>query len=155
MRFKWPLHGRTHSPGGSDPIDGFIAFDKRNGFGETHYLWISASGTAPSSSVGIVIAGNGMEFNAQGQNVTLVNTDVYTANVSGGFNVISGGPVTITATGSTPDHGITLDGATVVDLSTVGNFVGVNNHLGAEIFRIDEDGSVHIKTGTAVIADLP
>jgi hypothetical protein len=47
------------------------------------------------------------------------------------------------------------------EFSTGGFRTGANSlalhcldHLGAEIFQVRDDGSVHIKTGTAVVADL-
>lgn len=41
-----------------------------------------------------------------------------------------------------------------VDFGSAADSMLVKDHNGAAIFRIDDDGSVHIPTGTSVVADL-
>jgi len=54
------------------------------------------------------------------------------------------------------DHVITVYVTTTLtfDIPTVGGKFMVRDSSGASIFEVWDDGSVHIKTGTSILADL-
>ena len=151
-----PYHGRSHAAGGSDPIKGVVYLSKQNGIDpETlsatgDYFYVNASG--PN---GIVLGGNGVGIGAQGGDVNISSAEFMEVDVYGGFQVNSqgyvsllagssggDGTIALLAPGSTPDNGITLTGATVINLSTVGNHFGINDHTSAQIFAVFEDGTI-------------
>ncbi len=142
-------HAGQHLPQGSDPIKNMIVFDYLNGAGESHYLFITASGTYAPLSAGLVVSGNGMYFNAQGEDVNWTNVDVFTVTATTSFYVGSSGTITLSAPGSAPTNGITIVGPTVINLTTVGNHFGINDHTNAQIFAVFEDGTSNIGNAIA------
>ncbi len=124
-----------------------IVFDYPNGVGETRYFEVIANGAIPTTSFGIALIGVGMSFDAQSGNVYWDDIDTFQVTNVGGFNVFAGTPdgtITLSAPGTSGANGLTLVGATVISLSTVGNHFGINDHTTAQIFAVFEDGTSNI-----------
>ncbi len=155
MRFKLPMHGRTHRPGGSDPITGFIAYLTHN-IGS--WLRIETTSFDPTT-------GSGLRLETSNAFPIDVETDGGSVNVQtngGALNLKTDGAVSGAIDIEAGAGSVTIGGdQTTIDATNnvrvridTAKSVIVQNNSNVAIFRIDEDGSVHMKTGATITADL-
>jgi hypothetical protein len=159
------IHGRDHGPGGSDPITGYgyIAFDIDN---------IGDSLTIHANTIDFVTStSGGMSFESSGQDISF-----RVIGAGHGYNIDADDAVTI----NSRDASLDFTAGTVVDIEAVTNInlfasagpvmiqgatqvlltwntggeLLVQDGLGADIFRIDDDGALHGKTGKSLVFDL-
>lgn len=125
-------HGHRHGTGGSDRQGGgFVAMDVDGN--EASSLTVVATNADGE--------GNGIYIESQdGQGISLKASD--------------GGEVSLSSNDATGTVRLSADAQITIDLNSVGAKLRVNNHSGSSIFEVREDGTVHIKTGTSIVADL-
>ncbi len=175
MRLRLPLHGRSHRKNGSDPIPDAIFFNVDNQGG---YLDITAN-DQDADGQGILLddeSGGTLklfsldEIQAVATNNLLLQSGVGAtlAVVKPLFIIASGGTTEATINvGVTPGNYFIIRNVTggVVEYLRVGDFgtdvkllsggkFRVLNASFSPIFEVDEDGTVHIKTGGTIVADL-
>jgi len=134
-----------------------IQFDTENSGG---YLHVTATDeiNITSSTDEIVIqadtdvtlqAGGGLNFGSDGD--ALFQVLDFNVQPAGAFQVTPLGLALIDATGTVT---ISSNDNIVVNLKTAGKTLTVNDSGGNPIFRVDEDGDLHGKTGKALTFDL-
>lgn len=161
MRLKHAFHRRSHKPGGSDPItgrDGAIFYDYAN-VGD----WLNVETTGSmGGAVGVkftTTGGNDFRVDADPDNggqVLLTAYDVRVAGSPGGVIIGAGGGGSLTLTvsgGGEIEFDASVDSSVVMKIAA-GKEVAVQDHLGNTIFRVDENGDLHGKTGKALTFDL-
>lgn len=141
MSEGYKQHGARHRPKGSDPVyaNEPVMFDTDN---EGGWLYIVANDSTDISygdhAVAVVdLTGQGIfllsSLGSDQSSIDILPTEIL-FSTSGTFSI--GGTA-----------------GTVVRL-TAGTSFQVLDHLAAPIFRVDEDGTVHIRTGGSILADL-
>lgn len=129
-------HGRRHGPNGSDPIPGSgIQFDTDNQGG---YLQVTANDSfldplLDDADVGLDIA----DTTGEGAYLQSVTVD--------GQSFVAVQPESLSLT--MDDAGVHVE--VLLAPSSVRMFIGVS-----ELFRLDSDGTVHLKTGATIVSDL-
>ncbi len=165
------IHAAQHMPDGSDPMPKVaIYYDFLNsgdwldvdatsfGGSGTHGIRLSTSGSNTFSDI-VIESAHAMSLLSNSGVMTIQGTDSVQISVGG-----AGGPLTLDTNAgnivlSMNDHpgtGATLeidDGAVAVKLA-VGAAVTIKNSSSAKVFEVRDDGTVHIKTGQTIIADL-
>lgn len=145
-------HGWTHDKDGTDPIpgaDGFIRFDYDNQGG---YLEVTTNDSNNYSGIGDLgvyfddESGQGILFDLHdpslvgrialtGASIALIHEDAIFVGVTGGPSV-------------------EVNSTNVIVNLTSGTVLEVQDNAGNPIFRVDEDGDLHGKTGKALTFDL-
>lgn len=141
MSRHYLLHGSRHRPNGSDPVfdSDPILFNTDN---EGGWLYVVAN-----DSTDISFGESAIVLDDEtGQGICLHSTDGSDASSI----YILPTDILFSSAGTFSISGV--DGTTVY-LQAGSSFVVVD-HLNAPIFQVDEDGTVHIKTGGTIVADL-
>ena len=161
-----PLHGRNHRYGGSDPLEitwesvgegggggGGIQFDTDPQAGGTLDIQTSGAITFEAPEFYLFSDAPGAFYSLQlDDEDSTIDLKANQVTVHLGF-VDSGGDFKIYR-GSIVTLQVDTEGRTLVTTAAdPGKFL-VMDHTGAATFRVDDDGSVHIKTGTSIVADL-
>lgn len=129
-------HGRRHGPNGSDPIpNSGIQFDTDNQGG---YLQVTANDSfldplLDDADVGVDIA----DTTGDGAFLLSVTED--------GLSYVQVKPESLSLTMDDADSHVEV----LLSPSTVRMFIGAS-----ELFRLDSDGTVHLKTGATIVSDL-
>jgi hypothetical protein len=145
------------------PSSGYIRFDVNNVGG---FLKITTTGGAGTEFHGSTLAGFAF-YVPVGAGAFYVEADTpYFDVLNGIFRIVNAALFNVQATAidlvgadgiSLTSHGafaqINLVGPSFVQLR-VGDVLEVQDHLGNPIFRVDEDGDLHGKTGKALVFDL-
>lgn len=125
------MHGRSHRPGGSDPIPGLddaIRFNVDNQGQDDGHLEITARGEVPGSDDAIVI--RGLAENGGSGDVTVESEGILGLHGDDAVQ-IDGGAVAISDPGFLLTT-LSIDGAVAQILSNGGTFT-IKDHLGAAL----------------------
>lgn len=144
------VHGRDHGANGSDPVPGIILFNKDNQGG---YLYVTSNDAftyaATASDFGIVFddqTGQGILFDLHDPSslgrIGLTAASIALLHDSAISIAVSGGPQ------------VQVNSTNVLVKLTTGTVFEVQNNTGSPIFRVDEDGDLHGKTGKTLTFDL-
>ena len=150
---KLPIHGRDHRPGGSDPLGEWYLHwgsnEDTHGLGlyadTAHLIHIISTNEIELETPFLFLQGDGTSP-ARIYSFTLLDVQCDSINLTG-----NGGGIAL-ADFSGGD--ITTDGGSLLVTLRTGKKLRVLDNGGNPIFEVREDGTVHIKTGGTIQADL-
>lgn len=146
------LHGRTHRPGGSDPTGGIFYGAENHDSTQYPGLYVEADQGVNITSVNNGDGAPDASTGTWGIALEDGSSDGLLIGSSTLVTVNSLGEVDLSAYNASVRLDLTSSGV-VVRLSTGKTFT-VENSTGNPIFRVDEDGDIHILTGETISADL-